>query len=327
MKSLFKKAADVLRLKSKIVEVQQSTDTLVMISPDTFQYNAQTADTNSFQQLSGSKPDFRISAMQEFQDMVSILKENKVQVVVLPSRKDVVTPDAVFPNNWFSLHATKKGKKLLVLYPMLAENRRLERQVDHLKAVLKAKGISISSTVDLTHHEKDGHILEGTGSLVLDRVNRIAFASLSPRTNLTALDAFAKKMQYKLIVFHSYKNGKSIYHTNVMMSIGSRFAIIAPDCIISPSERENVLTALRHAKKDIIPISLDQMHSMAGNILEVRSTEGKAKIVMSKTAYSALTLEQRNKLKEYGDLVVVSIDVIEKLGGGSARCMLAEVFH
>lgn len=330
MKSLFGKWFSMLFVSwvspSLMAETQQTTDTLLMISPDSFQYNFQTAQSNYFQQFANSP--VTKNALEEFKQMVKVLKENQINVIVIPSRKDEPTPDAVFPNNWFSVHKLDNNKIILILYPLLATNRRAERQVNVLKAALKAKGIQISTVLDLTHYEKQHKALESTGSLVLDRVHRIAFASLSPRTHEMVLKSFVDAMHYKPIVFHSYdKQGKIIYHTNVMMSVGTHFSIIAVDSITDPIERENVLAALRNAGKNIVAVTVKQMEKMAANILEVRSKNGDSKILLSQTAYDSLTPQQRQQLQHYGQLVVLPIPTIEEVGGGSVRCMLAEIFY
>lgn len=305
----------------------QTTDTILMISPDSFQYNSQTAMTNYFQNQSAQINNVGQMAIEEFEQMVTMLKNNNIKVIVLPSRQDVITPDAVFPNNWFSIHINNQGKSSLVLYPMLTANRRLERQYEKLKSELFIQGVVLSDLIDLTPFENQDLILEGTGSMVLDRVHKIAYASLSARTHVSVLNEFIAKMDYSSVTFSSYQYGESIYHTNVVMSVGSDFAVICADSIVNRTEREHVLRSLIDSGKVVILITLAQMQSMAGNILEVRSTDGCVKIILSQTAYNAFTEEQRDQLSGFGDLVVVKIDVIEKVGGGSARCMMAEIFH
>ena len=307
---------------------KQSTDTVLMISPDTFQFNIQTADTNAFQQQLKNSSAASEMALKEFHAMVEELRKHNIRVLILPSRAGIVTPDAVFPNNWFSTHLSPDGGEMVILYPMLADSRRAERQWDDLKDLLDAQQIIVNEVKDLTGYEAENKYLEGTGSLVLDRVNRIAFAVLSPRTSLDVLHDFCKQMRYTPAMFSSVdKHGKPVYHTNVVMSIGSQFAVIAADTITDMQEREQILSILKKCNKNIIAITSDQMEQMAGNILEVLSLDGKVKIIMSQTAHDAFTPEQRQVLSSYGDLLVVHIDTIEKLGGGSARCMLAEIFH
>jgi hypothetical protein len=299
-----------------------------MISPDTFQFNSQTSGTNTFQQRPADSSSVVQMALNEFNQMVAVLNKQKIQVLVLPSRDDLVTPDAVFPNNWFSTHVAPDGSVIVVLYPMLAESRRDERQWDALNELLRSRQIIVHEVKDLTAYEDQNKYLEGTGSLVLDRLNRIAYAALSPRTSLDVLHDFCERMRYTSIVFSSIdKNGIPVYHTNVIMSIGTDFAVVAAETIANSEEREQVVTSLEKSGRRVVVVSSNQMEQMAGNILEVRSTDGKIKIILSRTAYNAFTFEQRQVLAACGELVVVQIDLIEKLGGGSARCMLAEIFH
>ena len=306
----------------------QTTDTVIMISPDCFQYNTETADTNAFQQATDVNEGSNHQAMQEFAAMAAELTAHGIRVITLPSRHDIATPDAVFPNNWFSVHAEENGNVTLILYPMLAGNRRAERQVDAVTSALQKLNIHIARVIDLTAFENQDLALEGTGSLVIDHNNRLAYACLSSRTSQIVLKEFANKSGYAAITFHSQdRNGMPIYHTNVMMSIGSHFAVICSASINDELERAAVLDELRHSGKEIIDITPDQMHGMAANILEVKSVTGKAKIVLSQTAYAAFTPAQLKMLEKSGDLVVVNINMIEKLGGGSARCMLAEIFY
>lgn len=307
---------------------KQSTNAVVMVSPDSFQFNSQTADTNAFQKQMPLVVSATETALREFHEMVATLRAHNIRVLVLPSRTDCITPDAVFPNNWFSTHVTPDGLEVVVLYPMLAESRRAERQLDALQKLLNSEQITIDKTIDLTVLEARHHYLEGTGSLVLDRDNKIAFATLSPRTTLEAINVFCEQMGYTPVVFNSTdKNGKPIYHTNVMMSVGSQFVVLAAETIADPKEREQVEEIIKYTNKHLITITSAQMEQMAGNILEVRSRDDHIHIVMSQTAFNAFTLEQRQTLSTYGTPVIVHIDTIEKLGGGSARCMLAEIFH
>lgn len=307
---------------------KQSTDAVVMVSPDSFQFNSQTADTNSFQKKIPEIISATETALREFNDMVTTLRKHNIRVLVLPSRTDCITPDAVFPNNWFSTHVTPDGLEVVVLYPMLAESRRAERQLEALQKLLNSEQITIDKTIDLTALEAKHHYLEGTGSLVLDRENKIAFAALSPRTTREAIKFFCEQMAYTPVVFNSIdKNGKPIYHTNVVMSVGSQFVVLAAETIADPKEREQVEEVIKYTNKHLITITSAQMEQMAGNILEVRSIDNHIHIVMSQTAFNAFTPEQRQTLSAYGAPIVVHIDTIEKLGGGSARCMLAEIFH
>ncbi|MCB1148562.1 MAG: amidinotransferase [Chlamydiia bacterium] len=297
-----------LMAASSLIAERQTTEMVLMESPDAFAFNKETGETNSFRCLQEE------------------MKQNGIKIVTLSSGKDVQTPDAVFPNNWFSVHA-EGDKVTLVLYPMLNANRQAERPVDVLKETLAAEGISINETVDLTHFEAQGKALEGTGSLVLDRENKIAYASLSPRTNREVLDVFCKALGYTPVTFTSVdEKGELIYHTNVIMSVGSRFAVLCRDCIATPYEKQKVARALIKSGKKVLFISKEQMSGMCGNILEVKSESGETKIVMSDKAYESFTKKQLAQMRKYGTIVHANIDTIETVSG-SARCMLAEIFH
>lgn len=302
----------------------QLADIVVMVSPDTFGFNPQTAASNVFQQnIDLPEIKLRNLAMEEFRKMVDKLEEEKIKVLVLGSRVDLVTPDAVFPNNWFSHH--QDGT--LVLYPMMADNRRLERQLFKLKNLLNNAGISHLKIIDLTTNEANNLFLEGTGSLVLDRENKIAYAMESPRTNRDLFYLWCEKMSYDPVFFHAYDEKKvPVYHTNVLMSVGKKFAVICFESIESKKERSLIIKKLIDNKKRIIPISLKQMHKFCANILELESEDGFSKIVLSRTAFEALTSGQKKSLETFGKLVVADIPTIERVGGGSARCMMAEIF-
>jgi hypothetical protein len=305
----------------------QLTDTVVMVSPDYFGFNEETAGTNIFQNrpedVGLSQNTLTKDAVKEFNGMVKLLKNEGIRVLVLPSREDVITPDAVFPNNWMSSHENNT----IVLYPMFAPNRRAERQTASLINLLKGVKIQNPSIVDFTHDEQKGNFLEGTGSLVLDRENHVAFAMQSPRTTKVEFDSFCKKLGYKGVFFHAYdKENLPIYHTNVLMSIGDTFAVVCMEAIKSKRERNMLEKTITSLHKELIPISLDQMYKFCGNILQLESKNMIKKIVMSKNAYNAFTAKQKKQLTIYGKLVPVDIGTIEKISGGSARCMLAEVF-
>lgn len=305
----------------------QLTDTLLMVTPDNFGFNNQTASTNTFQNdlPLGSRESPRNKALSEFHGAVDLLRRSGIRVLICPSRTDIDTPDAVFPNNWISFHSEVKGINT-VLYPMLAPNRRDERQ---LIAVEQTLGIKIdpSTVLDLTHHEKSGHFLEGTGSLIFDRKRKVVFAHESARTSFQVLDDFCDRTGYRPVKFHAQdEGGKPIYHTNVVMSIGDGLSVVCLEAIQNRQERSTVENTLDALELEIINITLDQLHAFCGNILEVQSGTGKNKIIMSITAYDAFTEAQRKQLMGYGELVPIYIPTIEKIGGGSARCMVAEVF-
>lgn len=301
----------------------QISGTLVMVRPTCFGFNTQTAATNCYQNFSRQtdSPSIRAAAIAEFEGMVKTLRRNGITILTLESPTDL-TPDAVFPNNWFSHH----HDHTLVLYPMLAPNRRLERQPSQLITLLKKASINGIKTVDFSPLEHDGLILEGTGSLVLDRIHKVAFVTLSPRTTLEALHRWCLKMGYEPVVFHAYdRNDRVVYHTNIVMSVGDGFAVVTMEAIKDAKEKETLEKLFQRTGIQCIPISIPQMNSFCGNILHVKTKYGKA-IVLSQTAHDAFTLKQRKQLLVYGELVPVSIPTIETVGGGSARCMLAEIF-
>lgn len=304
--------------------MNQLTNAVVMVKPNHFGFNPQTAQSNVFQHLvKESEREVQEKALREFNNSVEVLRGNGVNVLVLESREDVITPDSVFPNNWFSHHSDGK----LIIYPMLAPNRRAERQINVLKKLLQENEISVTETVDLTSDENDGNFLEGTGSMVLDRERKVVFAMESPRTTKAEFDKWCKVMGYEGIFFDAYdKNGFPIYHTNVTMSIGREYAVICLESIKDPDERGLVREKLDSLGKEIIELSIDQIYKYCGNTLQVLSGDGSAKIIMSKTAYKGFSPEQLGRLKKYGEIIALDIPEIETVGGGSARCMLAEVF-
>lgn len=311
----------------KFVETQQTTDTILMISPDTFQFNSETASTNAFQHSVTDK-NMQTSAQLEFAKMVATLQKNNIRVIVIPSRKNVITPDAVFPNNWLSTHVNEKHATTMIIYPMLTKNRRLEKQTKAVITALEKNNIVVSNVIDLSFFEKNTQALEGTGSMVFDRINRIAYAAISPRTDFNLLKKFTRKYHYKLIAFHSYDENKQlVYHTNVMMNIGTKFAVIALESITDLNERQKVVAALQKTNRKIIPISQQQMQKMAGNILEVHNAHAENFIILSTSAYQAFTEAERHELANFAKLLPVNIPTIEKIAGGSARCMMAEIFY
>ena len=295
-----------------------------MVSPNHFGFNPQTAESNVFQhQVSESEINIQKKALEEFNSAAETLKKNHINVLILPSREDAITPDAVFPNNWFSHHSGGK----LVIYPMRAPNRRAERQPQKLKTLLEQNNVKVSEITDLTSDENNGHVLEGTGSLVLDRENKIAFAMESPRTAKEEFNKWCHIMSYEGILFHAYdKEGFAIYHTNVTMSIGREYAVICLDSIKDADEKKVVEEKLKSLGKEIIELSVEQIYKYCGNTLQVSSTDGSSKIIMSKTAFEGFTQNQLEKLQKYGQIITLDIPTIENVGGGSARCMLAEVF-
>lgn len=300
------------------------TDTVVMISPDQFGFNPQTAESNNFQhKLPLSVEEIQKRAMSEFENMVILLRSKGINVLTLPSRHDVITPDAVYPNNWFSHHAGG----ILIVYPMFAPNRRLERQTQELKKLLIDNEIPVSKLFDITSHEEERHILEGTGSMVLDRKNKVVFAMASVRTDKHEFDAWCRMMGYEGVFFHAIDSSKfPVYHTNIAMNMGVEFAVVCLESIPDEAERKTVEQKLRVLGKEIVRISVPQIHQYCGNVLQLVSKSGKSLIVMSKTTHQAFTKQNLEILSKYGEIIMAEIPTIEQVGGGSARCMLAEVF-
>ncbi|GAB2832489.1 citrulline utilization hydrolase CtlX [Ferruginibacter profundus] len=291
-----------------------------MIRPVKFAYNAQTAVNNSFQVASAGN-DVQQKALEEFDAFVQKLQAHGIDVTVVQDTAEPHTPDSIFPNNWISFH---EGGSIF-LYPMFAVNRRLERKQGVLDAVNKK--FIISSTTDFTAAEKDNIFLEGTGSMVLDRTKKIAYACLSPRTDKELLQQFCAKAGYTAVSFTANdENGDAIYHTNVMMCVADQFVVICLESITDEQEKNTVIKTIEHSGKEIIAITFAQMNRFAGNMLQVKNAAGKQFLVMSSQAYESLTTEQVKKIETYNDIIHSSIKTIETNGGGSARCMMAEVF-
>jgi len=297
----------------------QITDTVLMVRPVRFQTNPQTADSNAFQGQSGLPAGAQQDrALVEFDSLVAALRENGIVVVVVDDTAEPHTPDSVFPNNWISFHADGR----VVLYPMQAQNRRNERRLD----VLELLDYRAREIVDLSPHERSGHFLEGTGSLVLDRAHRVAYACLSSRTHLDPLGDFAQRMGYEVVAFDAVdRDGVPVYHTNVLMSIGEKLAIVCAEAIQRDDQRSAVLRRLEESGHDLIRLDLDQLGSFAGNMLELRVPGGERALAMSRRAWGSLTGAQRSRIQQNGRLIVADIDTIEDSAGGSVRCMLAEV--
>ena len=297
----------------------QSADTLLLVRPTNFGFNAQTAVNNSFQTKTESD-DLQKFALKEFDNLVETLNSAKVNLIVVEDEPQSQLPDSIFPNNWFSTHSDGN----FCLYPMFAENRRLERK-NSIIEMLKNR-FDVKNTFDFTHYEAENKFLEGTGSLVLDRVNRIAYTCLSPRTNEEILDDFCAKLQYKKCCFRANFDGREIYHTNVMMSVADKYAILCTQSFTNSGELKEVIENLVYTDKEIIEISMEQMQSFAGNMLQISNTDGKRFLAMSSQAYNSLSAEQLRKIERHNDILHSDISTIETAGGGSVRCMLAEIF-
>jgi hypothetical protein len=299
---------------------QQTTSTILMIRPVNFGFNEQTAGSNAFQNRNAAQQQVQDNALKEFDNLVNVLRENGVEVIVVDDTKEPHTPDSIFPNNWVSFHSDGN----VFLYPMMAENRRLERREDIIMDL--EDEFKISHVIDLSRFEHENKFLEGTGSMVLDRENKIVYACISPRTDREVLDLFCKQTGYKEVSFHAFdEQQQAIYHTNVLMCIGSKFAVICLDCITDDSERNEVTTILKLTHKEIVNISFEQMNHFAGNMLELKNKAGDCILVMSQSAYQSLNENQKTSLGKYCKLVYTDISTIENSGGGSARCMIAEV--
>ncbi|TAL61942.1 MAG: hypothetical protein EPN84_07165 [Legionella sp.] len=294
---------------------------VVMVPPEGFQYNHQTATSNAFQ---NAVPIHNIAtkAMEEFTQMVKSLEIHGIQVLILPQENTL--PDAVFPNNWFSTHVDKTGKSSLIIYPMLTTNRQAEVNILGLSQILETAHIDYDEIIDLRGAHSE--ILEGTGSLVLDKEQAILYACLSPRTSESLALKVAELLNYRPILFHSVDaKQQAIYHTNVIMSIAKDYAIICLESILDPQEKALVMEHLKQSNKDIIDISLQQMQHMCGNVLELFDAQARSLLILSTQALQHFTQEQLKRIQCYSQLVPVSIPTIETIGGGSARCMLAQI--
>ena len=298
-----------------------------MIRPVAFRMNEQTAVNNYYQKvLDGLSPEtVNAKAQEEFDTFVNKLRMVGVDVTVVDDTITPDTPDSIFPNNWISFH--ENGD--VALYPMFAENRRHERREDVLD-LLEDKGFVINEIIDYTSAEEDGYFLEGTGSILLDRENDKAYCALSPRADEELFIEFCEDFEYTPVIFEAFQtvNGerKLIYHTNVMMCLGETFAVICADCIDDKKERKMVLDSLRGDEKEVILITEDQVNNFAGNMLEVKGTDDRRYLVMSKSAHQSLTKKQIAQIEEHVTILSSSLDTIEACGGGSARCMMAEIF-
>jgi len=305
----------------------QSTSSILLVRPTAFHFNEETALDNHFQMpISGKSFDeIQAAARNEFDHFVDVLKNHDIDVFIMEDTASPATPDSIFPNNWVSFHADGR----VVVYPMLAENRRKERRND-IFVTLQESGFSINEKVDYSSYESENRFLEGTGSMVLDRSNRLVYAALSKRTNKQLLQTFCSDFQYTPITFHAYQTiGSSrelIYHTNVMMSVCSEVAIVCLEAIDNEEERTRVEQSLIQSGKQIISITEGQTERFAGNMLEVKNRKGERAMVMSSSAFQSLRNDQVTLIEQYSPIIHSDLGTIESIGGGSARCMIAEVF-
>ncbi len=308
--------------ESQIPE-SQLANAVLMIRPVRFMSNPQTLESNAFQAVPDVTPaEQQERALAEFDGLVTALEDAGVRTFVFSDTEEPHTPDAVFPNNWVSFHADGR----VVLYPMEAPNRRGERRPDVIECLDREHGFHVSEVIDLSGHEQDGVFLEGTGSMVLDRVNRIAYACLSSRTQLDALGDFAQRLDYEVCAFEAVdRAGQPIYHTNVLMMVGEKIAVLCAEAIPDAAQRTAVLDSLARTGHRLLLLSYPQLESFAGNMLELEGRDGRRVVAMSRQAYDALNEEQHDLLRANGDVVTAAIDNIERSAGGSVRCMLAEI--
>ncbi|MGM5630200.1 arginine deiminase-related protein [Apibacter raozihei] len=306
---------------------KQNTQSILMIEPVSFGFNEETANDNKFQSndLSIDSKSIQRKALDQFTNMVEKLRKHGISVYVVKDTLEPYTPDSIFPNNWVSFHSNGA----VAIYPMYAPNRREERR-ENILDYLEEQGFQINEITDYSQAEEEDVFLEGTGSMVLDRKNNIAYAAVSERTNEDLFIEYCEDFEFTPVVFHATQKIEGIeypvYHTNVMMSVADNFAIICFDVIKDLKERKFVSDFLHTSQKEVIAITEEQMNHFAGNVLEVEAEDGTKYLIMSDTAYHSLNRGQLDVITKYCDILVVDISVIETYGGGSARCMMAEVF-
>lgn len=302
---------------------KQYTSNLMMVRPANFQFNAETATSNSFQHTieNLSKQELQHKVLEEFDEYVQKLTLHKINVLEIQDTSEPIKPDAIFPNNWISM----QEDGTIFLYPMCNENRRLEVRSDIVEKIKQDFEVVVVN--DLRNHLEENKFLEGTGSIIFDHIYKIAYACISPRTDENLFLAYCNSIAYKPIYFHSTnQENKAIYHTNVMLTIGDTFAVICLESIIDEAERKLVKDSLTNTNHEIIEITFEQMNAFAGNMLQVINEDNKTYLVMSETAFDSLRYEQIQQIEAHTSILSVSIPTIETIGGGSARCMLAEIF-
>jgi hypothetical protein len=304
----------------------QICDTVLMVRPLHFGFNAETAESNFYQQRD-DRDAYVIQelALKEFDGFVALLRDQGVKVIVVEDTDTPVKPDAVFPNNWLSTHADGK----LILYPMASAMRRTERRKDIVEKLIHS-GYRVNDIVDLSFFEESGQFLEGTGSMVMDHQAKVIYSCFSPRTHKLPLDFAAQILGYRVVSFHAAQDfsgiTKAVYHTNVMMHVGSDLAVVCLESITKKSERQKVQDSLTRSGKKLIPITLKQKLNFAGNMLELSNDGGERFTVMSQAAFDSLNVGQIQQIEKHTTIISPSIPTIEKLGGGSVRCMMTEIF-
>jgi len=303
--------------------MKQTTPNIMMVRPASFGFNPETAVSNAFQHTvtQAEQKTAQQNALAEFNGLVEVLKQNGVNVTVVFDSEEPRKPDAIFPNNWITTHDDGS----IVLYPMCAPNRRYERRRSILD--LLQTSFVINTEHDLSGFEADDKFLEGTGSMIFDRINKIAYACLSVRTDVGLLEKFCQLYGYQPVTFTSLDaSGKEIYHTNVMMSVAEKYAVICLESIRNPQEREKVMNILNQTGKEIIDITLDQVSHLCGNVIELCNQQRESLLAMSEQSYKAFTASQKAQIQKYSKMVYAPIYTIEKIGGGGVRCMIAEIF-
>ena len=298
----------------------QTSNTVFLVRPASFAFHAEAARSNAFA-TAPHDAEIAKSAEAEFDGLAQRLAGAGVEVIILEDSPDQAKPDAIFPNNWVSFHADGT----LVLYPMATEARRLERNVDGLKALLDSSGFDVRRTVDLSFQERHGHFLEGTGSLILDRPRRRAYANLSPRTDAAAIADFDDRLDYSTFIFDARdRSGQAIYHTNVLMSLGTRFAVVCLDAV-APEYREVLVGEIDRSDRTLIEVDYEQMRQFACNLIELQGRGSSAVIALSSAARRSFRPDQLRSLESFGELLDADIPTIETVGGGSVRCMIADI--
>jgi len=302
----------------------QVTSQLLMVRPANFSSNKETIATNKFQNdiTADSKNNIETQALNEFDKMVKLLKDHEISVIEIDDIKELENTDAVFPNNWVSFHQDNT----VVLYPMMARSRRSEKRYDILEYLSKYQSFKIDRIIDMSYLEEENIFLEGTGSMVFDRVNKTVFACKSSRTSLEALEIFCRDMGYNPIVFDAIIDNYPIYHTNVMMSLGKKTAFLCSESIKDEADNLLIRNYFKDLEKNIIEISPQQMNNFAGNVIEVENTKGVSHVIMSVSAYQALDHKQLDSINRASNIIAIPLETIERYGGGSARCMVAEIF-
>ena len=302
----------------------QVTSQLLMVRPANFSSNKETIETNKFQNdiTPDLKNNIQAQALSEFDKMVKLLRDHEISVIDIDDIKELENTDAVFPNNWVSFHQDNT----VVLYPMMARSRRTEKRYDILEYLTKYQSFKIDRVIDMSYLEEENLFLEGTGSMIFDRVNKTVFACKSSRTSLEALEIFCRDMGYNPIVFEAIIDNYPIYHTNVMMSLGKNTAFLCSESIKDEDDSLLIKNYFRDLEKNIIEISPQQMNNFAGNVIEVENTKGVSHIIMSDSAYQALDHKQLDSINSASNIIAIPLETIERYGGGSARCMVAEIF-